>query len=62
MIIDRIAVGTFTVILASLVAAIAADALIRRGKEMLAARLDRVVLLLLILAALLHYAMTLRLK
>ncbi len=62
IIIDRIAIGTFAVILFSLVNAIVIDRLMRHDRERWAVALDRTIAGMLSVAALIYYAMTLNLS
>lgn len=55
LIIDRVAIGTFSVILAALVSGIVMDALLRRGREVLAARLNLTIAVVVCVLALVFY-------
>ena len=58
LIIDRVAIGTFSVILAALVSGIMIDSLLRRGREVLADRLNLSMAVLVSLSALMFYLLT----
>lgn len=58
LIIDRVAIGTFSVILAALVSGIMIDSLLRRGREVLADRVNLSMAVLVSVSALMFYLLT----
>jgi hypothetical protein len=60
LIIDRVAIGTFLVILAALVSGITIDALVRQGREVLAGRLNSAMAISVCIGALVFYYLAFR--